>query len=213
MVVVGAIFGVAIGGCLNDTFERKLLILIVDVLLFPGAVIMSITLVSWVIIIRRIFVSLGVGMDLMTAPLYISEASPHKIISALVSLNDLLITGGQFLSYLINLAFTDVKEMWRWILGIAGLPTVIQFGLMIILLESPKWLYRKGKTDELRDILAKIYPAEKVDNEMMAMKKLVEEAKKIEGSIGSSTFTQIKKAFEKAACRRALYADIGVQVA
>ncbi|KAM3382244.1 hypothetical protein P3S68_007817 [Capsicum galapagoense] len=60
MVVVGAIFGVAIGGCLNDTFERKLLILIVDVLFFPGAVIMSITLVSWVIIIGRIFVSLGV---------------------------------------------------------------------------------------------------------------------------------------------------------
>ncbi|KAM3325766.1 hypothetical protein P3S67_000891 [Capsicum chacoense] len=70
-----------------------------------------------------------------------------------------------------------------------------------------------GKADELRDILAKIYPAEKVDNEMMAMKKLVEEAKKIKGSIGSSTFTQIKKVFEKAACRRALYAGIDVQVA
>ncbi|PHT72601.1 hypothetical protein T459_23386 [Capsicum annuum] len=158
MVVVGAIFGVAIGGCLNDTFERKLLILIVDVLFFPGALIMSITLVSWVIIIGRIFVSLGVGMDSMTAPFYISEASPHKIISALVSMNDLLITGGQFLSYLINLAFTDVKGMWRWILGIAGLPTVIQFGIMIVLLESPKWLYRKavGREGGPRNIVVKV---------------------------------------------------------
>ncbi|KAM3325767.1 hypothetical protein P3S67_000892 [Capsicum chacoense] len=138
MVVASAIFGVAIGGCLNDTFERKLLILIGDVLFFAGALIMSITPVSWVIIIGRIFVSLGVGMDSMTAPLYISEASPHKIRGALVSMNDLLITGGHFLLYLINLAFTDVKRMWRWMFGIAGLPTVIQFGPMIVLPESPR---------------------------------------------------------------------------
>ncbi|KAF3641025.1 Inositol transporter 4 [Capsicum annuum] len=213
MAVAGAIFGAATGGWLNDTFGRKFSILIADVLFFAGALVMAIAPVPWVIIIGRIFVGLGVGMASMTAPLYISEASPHKIRGALVSMNGFLITGGQFLSYLINLAFTDVKGTWRWMLGIAGLPAVIQFGLMLILPESPRWLYRKGKVDESRDILAKIYPAEEVENEMLAMKKSVEEEKEIEGSIGSSTFTQIKKAFGDAACRRALYAGIGVQVA
>ena len=55
------------------------------------------------------FVGLGVGMASMTAPLYISEASPAKIRGALVSINAFLITGGQFLSYLVNLAFTKVR--------------------------------------------------------------------------------------------------------
>ncbi|KAM3282784.1 hypothetical protein P3S67_026429 [Capsicum chacoense] len=84
---------------------------------------------------------------------------------------------------------------------------------MLVLPESPRWLYRKGKLDESSDISVKIYPAEEVENEMIAMKKSVEEEKEIAGSIGSSTFTQIKKAFGNSTCRRALYASIGVQVA
>ncbi|XP_035820280.1 inositol transporter 4-like [Zea mays] len=96
-----------------------------------------------VIVVGRVFVGLGVGMASMTAPLYISEASPARIRGALVSTNGLLITGGQFLAYLINLAFTKVPGTWRWMLGIAGVPALVQFVLMLMLPESPKWLYRK----------------------------------------------------------------------
>ncbi|GFZ09112.1 inositol transporter 4 [Actinidia rufa] len=49
-------------------------------------------------------------MASLTSPLYISEASPARIRGALVSMNGLLITGGQFFSYLINLAFTKVTS-------------------------------------------------------------------------------------------------------
>ncbi|KAJ8539784.1 hypothetical protein K7X08_014036 [Anisodus acutangulus] len=213
MAVAGAIFGAATGGWLNDRFGRKISILIADVLFFVGSIVMAIAPAPWVIIIGRIFVGLGVGMASMTSPLYISEASPHKIRGALVSTNGLLITGGQFLAYLTNLAFTNVKGTWRWMLGIAALPAVIQLLLMLTLPESPRWLYRKGKVVESREILAKIYSAEEVEDEMLAMKKSIEEEKAIEGSIGSSTFTQIKKAFGSTTCRRALYAGICVQVA
>lgn len=109
MAVAGAIFGAAMGGWINDRFGRKISILIADVLFFFGAIIMAVAPGPWMIILGRIFVGLGVGMASMTAPLYISEVSPHRIRGALVSTNGLLITGGQFLSYLINLAFTHVS--------------------------------------------------------------------------------------------------------
>ena len=108
MVVAGAIFGAAFGGWMNDKFGRRPSIILVDALFFGGAVIMAFSPTPRVIIVGRVFVCLGVGMASMTAPLYISEASPARIRGALVSTNGLLITGGQFLAYLINLAFTKV---------------------------------------------------------------------------------------------------------
>lgn len=108
MAVAGAIVGAALGGWANDRFGRKVSILAADVLFFVGAIIMAAAPAPWMIILGRLFVGFGVGMASMTSPLYISEASPARIRGALVSANGLLITGGQFLSYLINLAFTHV---------------------------------------------------------------------------------------------------------
>lgn len=111
MAVAGAIVGAAFGGWMNDAFGRRKSILVADSLFFAGAVVMAAAPVPWVIIIGRIFVGLGVGMASMTSPLYISEASPARIRGALVSTNGILITGGQFLSYLINLGFTKVTQI------------------------------------------------------------------------------------------------------
>ncbi|KAA8519177.1 hypothetical protein F0562_013433 [Nyssa sinensis] len=118
MAVAGAIIGAALGGWLSDKYGRKKSILLADLLFFVGAIIMALSPAPWMIIIGRIFVGLGVGMASMTSPLYISEASPARIRGALVSTNGLLITGGQFLSYLVNLAFTKVPGTWRWMLGV-----------------------------------------------------------------------------------------------
>jgi len=110
MAVAGAIVGAAIGGWANDKFGRRSAILMADFLFLLGAIIMAAAPNPSLLVVGRVFVGLGVGMASMTAPLYISEASPAKIRGALVSTNGFLITGGQFLSYLINLAFTDVSD-------------------------------------------------------------------------------------------------------
>lgn len=109
MAVAGAIIGAGFGGWINDRFGRKISIMVADVHFFVGAIVMALAPAPWMIILGRIFVGFGVGMASMTAPLYISEASPARIRGALVSTNGLLITGGQFLSYCINLAFTHVS--------------------------------------------------------------------------------------------------------
>lgn len=107
MAVAGAIIGAAIGGWLNDRYGRRSAILIADFLFFLGAVIMASAPNAAMLILGRVFVGLGVGM----ASIYISEASPAKVRGALVSTNGFLITGGQFFSYLINLAFTKVRNL------------------------------------------------------------------------------------------------------
>lgn len=36
---------------------------------------------------------------------------------------------------------------WRWMLGVAGVPAVVQFVLMWSLPESPRWLYSQVSTE------------------------------------------------------------------
>ncbi|KAK6265090.1 Major facilitator [Theobroma cacao] len=211
--VAGAIIGAAFGGWINDRFGRKLSILVADVLFFVGAIVMALAPAPWMIIIGRIFVGLGVGMASMTAPLYISEASPARIRGALVSTNGLLITGGQFLSYLINLAFTHAPGTWRWMLGVAGIPAVVQFVLMLSLPESPRWLYRQNKVEEARSILERIYPADEVEDELNALKESVEAEKVDDHAIGDSLLEKVRGALSNAVVRRGLYAGVTVQVA
>lgn len=209
MAVAGAIIGAAIGGWLNDRYGRRLAILVADFLFFVGAVIMASAPNPASLIVGRVFVGLGVGMASMTAPLYISEASPAKVRGALVSTNGFLITGGQFLSYLINLAFTKAPGTWRWMLGIAGLPALLQFVLMYFLPESPRWLYRKGREEEAKAILRKIYSAEDVETEIQALKDSVENEIL---ETGSSEKISISKLLKTKTVRRGLIAGVGLQV-
>ncbi|KAG0610197.1 hypothetical protein M758_7G045700 [Ceratodon purpureus] len=174
MAVAGAIIGAAIGGRVNDRYGRKPAILAADVVFALGAILMATAQGVGMLIAGRILVGLGVGVASMTAPLYIAEASPAKIRGALVTMNVLFITGGQFLSYCINLAFTKVPGTWRWMLGVAGIPAVLQAVLMFFLPESPRWLFRQERQSEAIKVLEKIYPKpEDVQQEVVELEAAV----------------------------------------
>ncbi|KAF7837135.1 inositol transporter 1 isoform X2 [Senna tora] len=166
MALVGAIVGAAVGGWVNDACGRKKATLISDVIFAVGSVVMAAAPGPYVLILGRLLVGLGVGVASVTAPVYIAEVSPSEIRGGLVSINVLMITGGQFLSYLINLAFTQVPGTWRWMLGVAGVPAVVQFVLMLFLPESPRWLFVKNRKNEAVDVLSRIYDSTRLQDEV-----------------------------------------------
>ncbi|KAL9145990.1 hypothetical protein ABFS82_13G081500 [Erythranthe guttata] len=209
MAVAGAIIGSAIGGWLNDRYGRRTAILVADFLFFIGAVLMASAPNPSVLISGRVFVGIGVGMASMTSPLYISEASPAKIRGALVSTNGFLTTAGQFLSYLINLAFTKAPGTWRWMLGVAGVPALLQFILMLLLPESPRWLYIKGREEEAEAILRKIYPPQEVEEEIQSLKESTEKDSLEKDSSEKINFLKL---LQTKAIRRGLIAGVGLQI-
>ena len=51
-------------------------------------------------------------------------------------------------------------------LGIAGVPSVVQFIGFLWLPESPRWLVEKGREDEARKALKQIRKTMKIDKEL-----------------------------------------------
>ncbi|KAK7270045.1 hypothetical protein RIF29_22920 [Crotalaria pallida] len=174
MALAGAIFGASIGGLVNDALGRKTATIIADILFIVGSAIMAAAPNPYVIIFARFLVGLGIGAASVTAPLYIAELSPSEIRGGLVSANNLMITFGQFLSFVINYGLTRVNGTWRWMLGVAGLPAVIQFVFMIFLPESPRWLYLKNKKEESIRVLSKIYSSPRLEDEIEILESHME---------------------------------------
>ncbi|TKW05158.1 hypothetical protein SEVIR_7G156700v4 [Setaria viridis] len=166
LALVGAMLGAAGGGWINDAYGRKKSTLLADLMFALGSIVMCAAPGPYVLILGRLFVGLGVGIASVTAPVYIAEAAPSEIRGGLVSTNVLMITGGQFFSYLINLGFTEVPGTWRWMLGVAAVPAIVQFVLMLFLPESPRWLYWKDKKAQAIAVLEKIYDSDRLEEEV-----------------------------------------------
>lgn len=82
-------------------------------------------------------VGLGVGVASVTVPVYIAELAPPRLRARLVSLNVLAITGGQFAAYLVNWGAAHLPGNWRWMLGVAALPPLVQLAGLALAPATP----------------------------------------------------------------------------
>ncbi|XP_024983620.1 inositol transporter 1-like [Cynara cardunculus var. scolymus] len=205
MALVGAMIGAAAGGGINDAYGRKQATLLADVIFALGSFVMAAAWNPYVIIFGRLLVGLGVGVASVTAPMYIAEAAPSEIRGGLVSTNVLMITSGQFLSYLVNLAFTEVRGTWRWMLGVAAVPAIIQFCLMLFLPESPRWLYMKRSRSDAIVVLSKIYDPFRLEEELDQLSAALEEERQRRNAISYWDVFRIKE------IRLAFLAGAGLQ--
>ena len=90
----------------------------------------------------RVFVGLGVGVAAQIVPLYLSEIAPTEIRGKLIAMNTAMITVGQLISVILVLFLIPY---WRMMLGIAAVPSVLQFFGVLFLPESPRWLIKEGR--------------------------------------------------------------------
>jgi SP family myo-inositol transporter-like MFS transporter 13 len=62
----------------------------------------------------------------MACNVYIAEVAPSTHRGKLVSINVLFITGGQLLAYVVAHFFASASQGWRWMLGLSGIPAIVQ---------------------------------------------------------------------------------------
>jgi SP family myo-inositol transporter-like MFS transporter 13 len=108
-------------------------------------------------IVGRSVVGAAVGSASFVVPMYISELAPSAFRGRLVTVSALFITGGQVLAYIIGWLFSTRPHGWRWMVGLGALPAAVQFCMLFVLPETPRYLVKAGRKEQARRVLRKVY--------------------------------------------------------
>lgn len=137
-LLIGALLGALIGGFVADQIGRKKTLFLTLVLFFVGVITLTEADGFQTLLTGRFISGLAVGIVSMAAPLYIAEMAPAEHRGALVSLNQLCITIGILLAYIVSYSYS-VSGDWRAMFGFAFFPIAIQFAGLFFIPESLSW--------------------------------------------------------------------------
>jgi sugar porter (SP) family MFS transporter len=153
-LLLGAMIGALGCGAASDRFGRRRVVLGSGVVFGIGALVASLAPVLAVLLTGRLVMGLAVGALSVSVPIYLSEITPPASRGGLSGLNQLMISTGILVAYLVDLALGPAHA-WRWMFGLALVPAVALLIGLAFQPESPRWLVRQGRTDEARTVLAR----------------------------------------------------------
>jgi sugar porter (SP) family MFS transporter len=108
------------------------------------------------LVIFRFIGGLAIGGSSVLGPMYIAEIAPAKWRGRLVGLFQFNVVFGILLAYLSNYVLGTMgfgAAEWRWKLGVTAVPAAFFFVMLFGIPRSPRWLVKKGRIDEAREVL------------------------------------------------------------
>ncbi|KAK4599778.1 hypothetical protein RGQ29_009709 [Quercus rubra] len=140
---VGAMVGAIASGQISEYIGRKGSLMIAAIPNIIGWLAISFAKDYSFLYMGRLLEGFGVGIISYTVPVYISEIAPQNMRGGLGSVNQLSVTIGIMLAYLLGL-FVE----WRILAVLGMLPCTILIPGLFFIPESPRWLAKMGMTEE-----------------------------------------------------------------
>ena len=182
-----AMFAMLFAGKWSDVIGRKKVLLIVGFTYALSALLSAYATSYEMLYIARMIGGFAFGAALILAPTYIAEISTPESRGTLVSIQQLNIVLGFFAAFLSNYylnslysaggSFLTESNIWRWMLGIEFFPAFIYFLLLFLVPKSPRWLFNKGRNEEGKAVLEKLYGSEVAETQSNAIIKSLNEDK------------------------------------
>ncbi|XP_040205273.1 solute carrier family 2, facilitated glucose transporter member 2 [Rana temporaria] len=148
-------------GWIADKLGRIKAMMAVNSLAVIGALLMGLAPLGQahaLVIAGRLITGLYCGLIAGLVPIYIGEVSPTALRGAMGTLNQLGIVTGILISQVVGLEFLLGSDtLWPVLLGLSGVPAVIQTVLLFFCPESPRYAYISlGKEEDAKTILKKL---------------------------------------------------------
>lgn len=155
----GTILGALFAGIPGDRYGRRDSLRVMAILYVISALGCAFAWDWYSLVSFRLIGGIGIGGSSVLGPMYIAEIAPAKWRGRLVGFFQFNVVGGillaYFSNYLIGLAGFGAAE-WRWKLGVSAAPAILFFLLLFGIPRSPRWLAKKGRVAEARDVLRQI---------------------------------------------------------
>ena len=155
----GTVLGSILAGYPADRYGRRACLKALAILYVVSAIGCALAFNWSMVVVARFIGGLGIGGSSVVGPMYIAEISPADKRGRLVGSFQFNIVSGILVAYLSNyligLQGLGGAE-WRWKLGIAAIPAAAFFLALFGIPESPRWLARKGREKEARQVLVEI---------------------------------------------------------
>jgi sugar porter (SP) family MFS transporter len=172
-LLAGAVFGALAGGRLADLISRRWTLLASGIVYVVAALAAALSQSAGQLVAARVVLGLAVGAASAVVPLYIAEQTPPKIRGGTVSYNQLMITIGILVAYLVDFGLRNVGSGWRWMLGIGAVPGLVLVVGMLFVPYTPRWLMQRERRDEARAVLRRTRAEEDVEDELSEIESVL----------------------------------------
>ncbi|KAI4308371.1 hypothetical protein L6164_031463 [Bauhinia variegata] len=145
----------------------------------------------------RFLVGLGIGVNTVLIPIYISEVAPTKYRGALGSLCQIGTCLGIIASLFLGIPSENDPHWWRTMFYFASVPGFIIALGMQFAVDSPRWLCKAGRVDDAKTVVRNLWGASEVE-------KTIEEFQSVSRNDGSDLDNRWSEILEEPNSRVAL---------
>jgi len=178
---LGAAAGAILGGPASDRFGRKVLLVIDAGIYALGAILSAVTVDAAMLLLARTLIGLAIGADSAIATAYIAEYAPKDRRGSLTMLQQWMITVGILVSYIVALVIfaafpgSAASVGWRLVLGLGAVPALVGLALRTQMPESPRWLLRHGRYDDVRKAMAALGAGDVSEDDVKRAAQVIEQ--------------------------------------
>ncbi|NXY37535.1 GTR5 protein, partial [Pomatorhinus ruficollis] len=177
MFPLGGLFGSLMVWPMVNNCGRKGTLLINNLFSIAAAVLMGTSELAKtfeVIILSRVVMGIFAGLASNVVPMFLGEMSPKNLRGAIGVVPQLFITIGILSAQVLGLnSILGNAKGWPVLLGLTGIPSLIQLLTLPFFPESPRYLLiQKGNEEQARRALQRLRGREDVDDEIQEIARI-----------------------------------------
>jgi MFS family permease len=193
-VLAGSMVSSLLAGLLADWLGRKRIMVVSGAMFITSVLLIVLSNGFTMLLLGRLLQGMSGGVIAVVVPLYLAECLGANTRGRGTAVFQLLLTFGIVIASLVGVLYTHAAEnaiaaagnnqalvlaaenhAWRGMFLATIYPGLIFLAGTLLLVESPRWLYRKGRVEAARDSLHRLLAPEEAELQLAEMQTIAAE--------------------------------------